>query len=359
VALSAFGETPWVDNALYALMPTLRRKVPAEWLPRMITERTEEVRRGPWGAPKITFETRQFQKPVVEEYGCGYYGCVAPTNIPGVVFKMTTDTSEAAFVAKAIKLNKATGETPAGIVQYHKVFGTKLSHDGAPIFLLWRSEAFNIGLLKDCGSPKCRTAKEVLGAFRVVATLAWIHIDKMFKTVAQNWKGQRVDEQDPEMRKTLLALVQAHYQNAVSPHAYTFDPQLQRMSSDFENVKTMRGADWNFLLMQQAEEPKTLVTQLPDGTRVYGVPFRTIGLALRTAKHLAEALHQGPVLSEVGGTITDYMDRGLLISDLHANNIGESSEGSEGSDAIPVITDPGHVAAFHPRWALPQRVLRV
>ena len=337
MALSAFGETPWVDNALYALMPTLRRKVPAEWLP---------VLHPAWATVG--------GKPSIVEYGCGHYGCVAPTNVPGVVFKMTTDTSEAAFVAKAIKLHN-TG-TPAGIVQYYKVVGTKLSHDNNPIFLLWRSEAFNIGSLVDCGSPRCRTAKEVLGAFRVVATLAWIHIDKMFKTVAQNWKGQRVDEQDPEMRKTLLALVQAHYQNAVSPHTYTFDPQLQRMSSDFENVKTMRGVDWNFLLMQQAEEPKTLVTQLPDGTRIYDVPFRTIGLALRTAEHLAEALRQGSVLSEVGGALMDYMDRGLLISDLHVNNIGESSEGS---DATTIITDPGHVAAFHPRWALPQRVLRV
>ena len=74
-----FGETPWVDKNYRALHEALQRRVPAEWLPRMISERTVHSTVG-FDPPRPFTEVIKFKKPVIEEYGCGHYGCVAPTH---------------------------------------------------------------------------------------------------------------------------------------------------------------------------------------------------------------------------------------------------------------------------------------
>jgi hypothetical protein len=132
------GSTPWVDRSFNSILPALREKVPESWLPRTISEKTEEYTVG--FDPTRHSKTTRFKKPVVEELGCGHYGCVMPTHEPNLVFKLTTDVSEAAFVARALEL-----EPTAGIVEYRGIYSTGLAHKGRPLFVLWRTEAFSVG----------------------------------------------------------------------------------------------------------------------------------------------------------------------------------------------------------------------
>jgi len=134
----SLGKTPWVDKNVVMALPSLRRVVPESWLPRMITEYNEEVRRGPDWDTK--YETVKLKKPVVEEYGCGSYGCVMPTSEPGLVMKLTSDVSEAWFIARAREIDYI-----GGIVEYKKIFALPTKHKGRPLFVLWRTEARYIG----------------------------------------------------------------------------------------------------------------------------------------------------------------------------------------------------------------------
>lgn len=115
--MTALGKTPWVDRSLRSLHDALQYAVPPEWLPR--------------------FDVLG----KVEEFGCGHYGCVMPTSAEGLVCKLTTDVSEAHFVARALML-----EPTSGIVEYKKIlWAPALKHRGRPVFVLWRSEAFSVG----------------------------------------------------------------------------------------------------------------------------------------------------------------------------------------------------------------------
>lgn len=115
------GKTPWVDRNITSILPQLRQHVPESWLPRTMTESGRN-------------------KPVVEEYGCGHYGCVMPTNEPDLVMKLTSDPSEAWFIARALTL-----EPTSGIVEYKKIFALDATHKSRSLFVLWRTEAHDIG----------------------------------------------------------------------------------------------------------------------------------------------------------------------------------------------------------------------
>jgi hypothetical protein len=106
---------------------------------------------------KVAGQKRMPPPGELSPLGCGVYGCVYPTQTPGLVLKATYDQSEGTFVGKAIAL----GEFPAGIVRYEllidedaeeegrtgwrygrQMLGPRLSPDELRLYLLWREEAF-------------------------------------------------------------------------------------------------------------------------------------------------------------------------------------------------------------------------
>lgn len=78
---------------------------------------------------------------VAKEFGCGAYGCVLPTHSPNVVMKITTDRSEARFATLLLRLP----EMPEGVVRYFGAYALSAQHEGEPIYVLWREEAFGVG----------------------------------------------------------------------------------------------------------------------------------------------------------------------------------------------------------------------
>ncbi len=134
---------PCADKILELNMPALEASVGPEMLP-----------------------LRSYVDPGWKEFGCGGFGCVYRTRTPGVVFKLTTDASEAAFVTACMQ--KHLRWHPA-MVRYHGVcrLEGKVKEQlvlGSEPFGLWREEAFGIDAVGKAPNP--------LYAFRDSATAA-------------------------------------------------------------------------------------------------------------------------------------------------------------------------------------------
>jgi hypothetical protein len=75
---------------------------------------------------------------------------------------------------------------------------------------------------------------------------------------------------------------------------------------------------------------------------------------LKECGEYVERMQDDPLLSDVGQTLAYYMEDGLLVGDLHGGNFGLPFDPADGDKLI--ITDPGAVIEFHPRWLPPPQV---
>lgn len=133
---------PWATKAIAKSWDNIARHVPGKWLPHfdhMKMAKPKGRRRG----GEIQAE--------LKEYGCGVYGCVWPTNDPGVVLKLTTDDTEAEFATHL------AGTLVAPIcVKYFTVLrlgdaaehGTRARHADREMHLLWRESAEAVGQIQ-------------------------------------------------------------------------------------------------------------------------------------------------------------------------------------------------------------------
>jgi hypothetical protein len=304
-----FGETPWVDRNYRALHEALQRRVPAEWLPRTISERTVHGTVG-FDPPRPFTEVVKFKRPVIEEYGCGHYGCVAPTHEPGLVFKLTTDASEAAFVARAMTLPET-----AGIVGYKKIYSTGLKHRGKSLFVLWRTEATSVG--------------------------AW-----SFAKRHPDVYGKQVQREADTLLQTFLM-----WAKIVREYVY---PKLRSLQTSYADPPEDLVAERTKLLAElwksyEREEP---VVEHSIGSLQSLKGLRRVGVALRTCLYVSQEMSGNAALYRVGQALGHYLEEGILLADVHGNNIGLD-------DGEAIITDPGHAVEFHPRWAQPPQVERL
>jgi hypothetical protein len=294
------GETPWVERSLKPVLPVLRRHVPASWLPRTLTERVEEYTVG--FDPTKHRTTTVFKHPVIEEYGCGSYGCVMPTHEQGLVMKLTSDPSEAAFIARALELDDTVG-----IVTYKKIFALNATFKRRPLFVLWRTEAQHVG--------------------------AWQYTTTHADTTPYARNVQR--EAD--------TLLRTFKEWAHPVHVYV-KKQAQARRHDVEDQRTFLASVWRaYEHAEPAQDQSVAAVQRLTG-------LARVGVALRTCLYISQEMQGNPSLYNVGAALGHYLEHGILLADVHGNNIGLDDEGEA------VITDPGHAVEFHPRWAEPAQI---
>lgn len=315
------GRTPWVDRHMATLLPQLEEVVPASWMPRMLTSVEQPV----FDHNRIVaFETKEFKTPVVEEYGCGHYGCVMPTHEFGLVMKLTTDVTEAAFVARALTLPETYG-----IVTYKKIFATHGAHRGRPLFVLWRTEARDVGnwdYVHTHGDPaKARYLQDPY--VRRVSDEAAVLLNR-FMDMAR------------DARKYLL-------------------PKLQKIASthkDDDDISAAVHARRDLLTKAwrayEDSEPETDTNLTWRYANARGM--QKFGIAVRTALYISQEMQGNPSLIYVGQALGHYLEEGLLLADVHGGNLGLSLDSDDRNEAI--ITDPGHVLEISPRWAEPAQV---
>jgi hypothetical protein len=291
------GATAWVDKNIKAAWPRLQGVVPASWLPLVMTEEDARMRTG---------SRRKF---AVEELGCGHYGCVMPTEEPELVCKLTSDISEARFVSAYLSMPpRDTAE--GGIVEYRKILALHdQSHIKRPLFLIWRSEAYDVGFIVDVisSAPQAQRVQRLgIEPYQIRAIKEGAGLLTQFLTWAKDARD-RIDRlhkrngvlaQRPDLRGRTLSAVWNAYENAPREA----DPRHYR-----------------------------------------GV--QRVGVALAMCAGIAQEMANTDVVYPVGAALSEYLEEGLLLADVHYNNIGRNDQKQA------VITDPGHVVAIHPRWA--------
>lgn len=218
------------------------------------------------------------------EHGRGFYGVVMPTGEPGVVFKLTSDPAEARFAAAVL----AERDPPPGVVRYHALARVAGSRHGRPVWALWREEAHAIGGMR---AGAFRREVETFHCLGSLAHDAWKCL----------FERNRLSLRDD-------ALAWARHWSGRLPGPAT---------------ASARQAGQTFARAVGASPP----------------PPR-LGYALAACRALAERMARARPSALVGGAILWALDRGMLLSDVHRDNVGMAARGGARRH---LITDPGIV----------------
>ncbi len=223
------------------------------------------------------------------EYGTGAYGTVMPTDHAGLVFKITSDPTEAWFVAVALALK----HFPPGIVRYRAVVQLPERHKGAPLFALWREEASFVG-------DTITSLGVFTRLFRGSATDAFVVRLNAFREAARL------------VRKTLKKAPGAV---AKLPPAAPAVP-VEALDRAVESIARLRGT-------------------------------ARVTAALALCRSIAAQMRDARFSGALGAALAFYLEHGLLLADVHYGNVGVVRR--DGQDAF-VITDPGQVVALDGRY---------
>lgn len=252
-----YVENPrWADYVISRYWDALQRVAPRGAMP-LVDE----------GQSTVTFD----------EFGCGAFGCVYPTTVEGIVFKLTTDRSEAEFVSFAM-------DDPArGLVSYFDVFEfppSDVTHSDKTIFAIWRAEA------RDTGG----------GIMTIASALYDDHDVEAFETSLRNFR-RAADE----------------------------------VATFYFDTKTRAGAKVAIRSLQEAiEEMEGEGFDEDEFVNDADEAGAYFWLAVEAIEHMKET-ESG---REVGKALDQYWRKGWLLTDLHDGNLGTVND-------VIVITDPG------------------
>lgn len=247
------------------------------------------------------------RKPVPVEYGTGHYGTVMPTNTPGIVCKVTSDATEGAFVAAALSLP----EWPPGLIRYQRIASLPGKHRDRPLFILWRQEAHDVGKI-----------------------ISW----------------------DPRNRHPEEAEAIALLMN-VKDAAHAAREMLKRGAS-----LDAAGAEEQFAYEWAGERIEMLERWAPMPPKKRGVAHE-VPASIRGAQRLAVMLrffhlgcemleYNNALTTSIGDALGFYFDRGIMMADVHLQNIGRYDHDNfgTGADGVIGITDPGHAVFLDSRY---------
>jgi hypothetical protein len=262
----------------------------------------------------------------VEEYGCGHYGCVMPTNEMSVVCKLTTDISEARFVAQAMLLPETEG-----IVEYKGIYALRGEERSVgyghkrPMFILWRTEAFEVGALARRwmhGDAPAFIGN--VGSYEYRVLREGVHLTQRFKAeaaVVRRFVGNRLREIE-RGREVRLGGSWGHAGQVV-------------------NREQLLSAVWDAYGRENYDYGETGKFGAPKSV----IGLKRVGIAINNCEAVAQELENTQFVYLIGRALEFFLGEGLLLADVHLNNIGLSA------DNELIITDPGHVVEIHPRWA--------
>lgn len=313
---------PWSDRILKKHWAALESRVGAKWMPIAATEHPKlaklkedldyadaRIAKGEqiaWREDVARrYEALARKKPKgYREYGSGHYGCVMPTPTAGVVIKVTTDQTEAAFVAAYLSL--APSQRPVGIIPYHKIIAIRSeSHLKRPVFVLWRDEAEYVGKIGEWIAEQARDFEK--DYYR----RSWEKARRSLGNCLDAARGIRQRVRKRADAKQVLA-------DAVS----------------------QMGDAWN----------AGARTQLP----LHNFKNRTKAVAWLLAVFDANAqeMTTEPMGNYIGQALHESLEAGLLLADVHLGNVGIPVGAlADEIGKTPIITDPGHAIALDDRYA--------
>ena len=256
--------------------------------------------------------------PGAVEFGCGHYGCVWPT-ASGQVVKITTDETEASFVAACLRM----GGVP-GMVRYHQILHLPgLFHRKRPVFVIWRDEAWNVGELSPPRGDrhafvKVREAYVYLDSFQRHATKI-----REFLKSRQRRNGDAAD--------------------------------VARIAWELHGKQPHWGRGWGVIepgLVDHGIFSRSLKFNEAASSGLNGVG--KVAAHLAGAALLAQEMSSGvQYMTGVGQALDHCLDRGILLADVHGGNIGRVEYDPENwpGDLSWGITDPGHALFLSSEWS--------
>jgi hypothetical protein len=268
------------------------------WVDAALTKNWAKLEKlvGPKWMPVDTMQPRQSgawqEGEKYWEYGSGHYGTVFPTHDPHVVLKITSDPSEAELVAFTVDAARREKHgMPEGLVRYHRIFQLPGSYRSRPIYIIWREAARVVGL----------------------ASFTAMRVDQRTKREGQAYITRFWD-------------AAARVRDFLKTRPVSLLEEYARLAdeSDLPDLYAMGDVKLNQL----------------DAHRRYGTAYA----ALPT---LAELIANTDGVYLIGKTFEYYLDHGVVLADVHLNNIGlVEREGYR--DLVLVITDPGHAVFTRP-----------
>jgi hypothetical protein len=255
------------------------------------------------------------------ELGCGHYGCVYPTSDPKIVFKVTTDLTEANFVANYLKL-RDNGVQSLGVVQYYEIFGLPQRRFGRNMFVLWREEVPNVGCLDVGGIIEVRFHKKYDTGYGDSYELReW----NSFKNHLMHFKEK------------------AHMAKRIADRRAGSIPEDVYWAWMKDQIDHMWSTnDWTESQVMEAKR---------EGSRN---PYK-FALFAQESVYFAQQMGSEYYGVNVGQALETYLEAGLFLADVHCGNIGlPNEEETDGRQTYaPIITDPGHAILMNPELSAP------
>lgn len=240
------------------------------------------------------------------EYGSGHYGTIYPTQIKGIVCKITTDASEARFVANALSI----GKFPGGIVQYYHVISLKRRYKNRPVYALWREEVQPPTLAGAPEKPDTMIFTEILHSAKQVGA-------EIRQTVLRaSTTGYKLSQLYPRIAKAA----------DMADHG----DQPEYLTPDF-SVLEHQNATYKWLVDLNLKKPR-----LEAKLSALFYAFRTCAQNM----HMSYAFLPGAALEF-------YQNHDMILADVHGSNVMKEIDG----DDDWLISDPGHMVELSNRYA--------
>ncbi len=261
-------------------MTSRRTKAAPAWTTKLIERYCAAIRK--------VAARRNLPMPLLEdrcatykELGQGVYSVVFDTDSPDCAFKIGTDSSEFHFAQTAINWRKNRGFDPEGMIDFRAVYSLPEIHDGLDVFIAWREKASHVGLPETI-------AKSNTGMIQFVESLA-------------------------------------DYYDAADNAFFLAHQELTHYEDDVDKY-------WDWL-----EERVEIAKAMVDGVKAHGES--KMADLLFKAYVAAEAMEDSRSGKYVGAALRGFFDRGILVADIHANNVGIAERGGA---PTWIISDPGH-----------------
>ena len=247
------------------------------------------------GLPVPTSTLTAKRKPVWEEFGCGVFGCVFPTTDPDVVFKVTSDESEASFILRVAGLRHVNLD---GLVRYDAALPISGARNGHKLLAVWRQEAQMAGQLEDLAKKD----KELHHFVRRLEQIVWFALG-VKETLEKHKEWERDVLRD-------VARWLPMTQDALRRH---IDTLVENKGKQIER--------WNTRERNDALE---------------------ISMNMAAYAFCCDVMSKESRLGElVGKTMYDLLRAGILLADVHPGNVGLVN-------SRWVITDPGRMVIVDP-----------
>ena len=310
-----------------------------EWVDEVVAQNLRELTyRAPRSA-EVVYEQHQddpgwgdYARPEhlhAPELGCGAYGCVLRTTVPGVVLKITSDPTEALFVQ--LLKDKGLSNT-LGITSYYGSSLLEGRREGRAVYALWREEADDVGELV--------TKEPALESFKPTAKGS----TRSTKPPAA-WRAPALDP--PRLETDFQALRFAdrlhQYRWFASSVRHVVD---NAKDQDRTRRRAAELAAWAAPEVDLAGAVAAYKLDLVGGSTFldeHRGPER-MALALRGCEVLAEAMaSESTAGALVGGSFLEMQGKGIVLADVHGGNVGRVLRPEQyGRWRVWVVTDPGH-----------------